>query len=270
VPGPVFLPESQDPPAALVKLDLHAAFGSVELERGFVGRLKLVEGVVDHHVAVAGAEVDGVLDGHLGQHLVAAVTEHAVGGADDALDPIRGVRERILNGAAAHAAIAVISLRVMDRVRRPAAGKILPAGGGDMADGAELAAQQKIPGLLQDRVAVEDVGDGGLSAGGIARAEEAVDAVGRNGERFFNQDVPPLLQHADGHGYMQVRRRTDHAGVKLSMGESLFPIRNGRDAIGLRHGLKQGRAGITGGNLRPSRALKAAQMTLANAAATDD
>ena len=54
VPRPITFADEADAPTPAVKLDLYASGGGVELKRGFVGCLKLVKGVADQNVAVAG------------------------------------------------------------------------------------------------------------------------------------------------------------------------------------------------------------------------
>ena len=92
--------------------------------------------------------------------------------------------------------------------------KRLPGDHAGLADGAELAAPEERPGFHQERVNVQHVGDRELPAGAVAGPEKLVHALERVGERLFHQHVQPVLQGSDGHRHVQVRRRTDHAGVK--------------------------------------------------------
>ncbi|CAB4552186.1 unannotated protein [freshwater metagenome] len=115
-----------------MEFDLHTAGGGVELERRLVRGLKLVEGVIDQRVAVAGAEIDGILHRYLWQGLMGAVAHDTVGGPKNALEPISHVSEGVLNRATAGLSVAVVSLGIVGGVGGAATGKILAAGAGRM------------------------------------------------------------------------------------------------------------------------------------------
>ena len=109
-PRPVFVTQPEYAPATVVKLDLNAAFGHVELERALVGSLKLIQRIIDENVAVSRADVHRVFDRDVGQHLMCTVAEQAVGGSYNALHPVGRVRERVLDRSAPGFPIAIICL----------------------------------------------------------------------------------------------------------------------------------------------------------------
>ncbi len=78
-------------PTRAMEFDFDAALGRVELHRVLGRRLELIKRKAAENVGVSGVEVDGVLDFHAWQDLVSAVAEHAIGWADNALDPVDSV-----------------------------------------------------------------------------------------------------------------------------------------------------------------------------------
>ncbi len=160
----------------MVELDLHAAGGGIELVGRFVGSLKLVQCVIDKGGAVAGADVDGVLDRDFGQRLVGAVAHDTIGRAEDALEPIGGVGEGVLNGAAARIPVAVVGLRVVDGVGRAAAREILATGASRMEDRTQRTGEKEITGGVQQRINMQHIGDGSLAARALVGRKKFRDA----------------------------------------------------------------------------------------------
>ena len=110
VPRPILVTKPEHAPATVMKLDLHAAFGGVELQRALVGRLKLVQRIIHEDVAVTCADVDRVFDRDVGQHLMGAVAEDDCRSVPMTLSTqFSRMGERVLNRAAARFAIAIIS-----------------------------------------------------------------------------------------------------------------------------------------------------------------
>ena len=165
----------------------------MEIELEDIGRLELVERVADERASVAGGDSDGVLDLDALKHLVAGVAEHALGGADEPLDEVGGVRERILNRAAALGAVAVVDFAIC-RTKR---GEVLPGDNRGMADRAEVAGEEKVAGLLHCGLKAVHVGDAGEAAGAGVGAQQRGSVGEVERERLLNQDVVATLQRAD-------------------------------------------------------------------------
>lgn len=169
-PRPFGVPELERSPALAMVFDLYAAFGGIELCEGFVGGLKLVERVADERISVATGQVDRVFNGDPGEHLMCAVTEHAVCGPEHAFDPIDRVGQGVLDGSTPSIAIPVIGLGVGCGVRRTTRREMLTTLQRDMFYRTQFAAAQKIPRFAQKRQHVLHVSDGDLLGGlGVKR-----------------------------------------------------------------------------------------------------
>ena len=198
------------------------------------------------------------------------VAEHALRRADHAFNPIRSVRQGILNGATTGLSIPVIRLGIVNGVGWAAAREILAARRGDVPDGSKLSAPQEFPRLHQQRIDVKDIGNRHLSSGRCVHPNQIVDPLHRLGEWFLNQDMESAFERTNRHGHVEMSRRADNAGIEFPVGERLFPIGAPRDMIGVGNFLEQRRIGLTRGELDSSGVLEAAQVTLANAAAANN
>ena len=108
VPRPVFVAEPKNAPAAVMKLNLQTALRCIELQGTLVRRLELVQRVIHEYVPVTSTEVDRVFDRNFRQHQVGAVANNAVCRTEYAFDPVRGMRERVLDGSATGFSIPII------------------------------------------------------------------------------------------------------------------------------------------------------------------
>ncbi len=112
VPGPVGLAVFEESPAALVDFDFQAAVLAVNLEGVFVGCLELIDGIGGEDIAVARGDVHGIFYGDAIEREVSGIAEEAGARADEPLDGIDHVGERVLDGTAAEVMAGVVDLAV--------------------------------------------------------------------------------------------------------------------------------------------------------------
>ena len=174
-PVPRRVAEAESAPPAVVEFDLKAAAGRVELERAFVGGLKLVNCVIHEDVAMTSADICGVLDGDALEHLVGAIAQDAIGRTNDALHPIGRVGQSILDGSTAGFPVAIVSLGIVHGVGGAQGRKILTAGRCHVSDGTQFTGAQEVAGIEQQWVDMQNIGDERMTAGLIADPQQFVD-----------------------------------------------------------------------------------------------
>ena len=216
------------------------------------------------------AHVNGVLNRHPGKDLMSAVAHHAVGRADDAFDPVRDVRERILNRTATSFPVPVIGLGVGESMSRAKPMKWLAANITDLPDGSQVSPLDKILGLQEKRENLVNVSDGYFPPDLSLCFHQVGRTRHRLRQRLFDEHVASGAQRHAGLVNVDVRWGADYRRVKFPGRKGVFPIGGRIDSITLADRAYDRSVCIAGRDLSSVGSLETPDMSFPDAAAAND